>query len=375
MMRVVLSTNSRDRGSTSRTMEAWTRLLPAEDVEPTVTIGGDGPLLTALTSAGVPTRVHPLRILPNKYWPFPFVWGAAKLARTIRSAKASLIHVNEHDNHPIASAAARIAGVPVFTHLRFRPGPDYTRWLFRPSRVPARLFFTSHTQLADSAEALRPYVPEDRWRVLPNGLDFSVVGRDTSHRARLRAAWGLADDSIAIGIACAISIRKRVDHIVRLIARLRARGVDARGFIAGEPHFPSDLPVMDGLKKLAHDLGIGSAITFLGYVEPSEPLYYAWDLCVSTSSYETFGMTVLEAMACRCPVVTYPGGSVAEVVGDSAIVVRDGNEDELFDASLALSTDPGARRALAERGHAHASATYEIRRIVPELAREYRAGI
>ena len=51
MIRVLLATNSRDRGSTSRTLEAWTRLLPAHDVSPIVSIGGSGPLENALREA------------------------------------------------------------------------------------------------------------------------------------------------------------------------------------------------------------------------------------------------------------------------------------------------------------------------------------
>ncbi len=37
-MRILLATNSRDRGSTSRTLESWVRMLPAYGIEPTVTV-------------------------------------------------------------------------------------------------------------------------------------------------------------------------------------------------------------------------------------------------------------------------------------------------------------------------------------------------
>ena len=373
MVRVVLATNSSDRGSTSRTLEAWTRLLPAELIEPIVTVGADGPLLRALRSAGVTARIRPIRFTPRKEWPFPFAFAVARLAATAVAARAQVLHVNEHDHHPVAAHAAALARVPLVTHLRFRPDPDYARWLFRPGRTPARLFFTSRTQMEDSAAAIEPVVPRDRWRVLPNGLDFSVFGRLREQRQILRAQWGIGDDAVALGIACAISPRKRVDHFVRLVASLRDAGVPAYGFIAGQPHFPEDQAVVDGLHRLAAERGITDFIRFLGYVEPSEPLYHAWDLCVSTSAYETFGMTVLEAMACRCAVVTYPGGSVAEIVGDGAIVVPDEDFAALFAATLQLCRDRDARTALAEKGRRYAEVTYDIRRIVPVLAREYRA--
>jgi glycosyltransferase involved in cell wall biosynthesis len=225
----------------------------------------------------------------------------------------------------------------------------------------------------DSAAAIEPFVPRDRWRILPNGLDFSSFGLQHSQRQVLREQWGLRDDAIALGIACAISARKRVDHFIRLVASLRESGVPAYGFIAGQPYFAEDHAVLDALHRLAAELRVDDYVRFLGYVEPSEPLYHAWDLCISTSAYETFGMTVLEAMACDCAVVTYPGGSVAEIVGDGAIVIPDEDFPALLAATLQLCRNREARARLAEKGRRHAETTYDMRRIVPLLAREYRA--
>ena len=371
-MRVVLATNSSDRGSTSRTLEAWARLLPLQGIEPHVTIGGAGPLLGALQSADVPTDVRSLKVIPEWRWPLPFGLAVARFAATLRSSRAQLVHANEHEFHLVPAYAARLTHIPIVTHLRFRPTAEMCAWLFGRGRMPARIFFTSRTQMADSADAMRPAVPEDRWRLIPNGLDFSTFGVNYSHRDRLRREWQLDPDTIAIGTACAISERKRVDHLIRLVARLRARGVKVCGVIAGQPHFPSDRALVEELRKLAHDLGVGDIVRFLGYVEPVEPLYYAWDICVSTSSYETFGMTVLESMACRCPVIAYPGGSVGEVLGDAGCVVPDTDEDALFDTALKLATDDHARQLLGERGRARAERTFDIRTIVPLLAREYR---
>src|SRR6185295_17888916 len=194
-------------------------------------------------------------------------------------------------------------------------------WLFRSPYAPRRLFFTSHTQQRDWGAAIAPFVAADRWRILSNGLDFSRYGSHAGAGRQLRASWALPDDAIAIGTACAIMERKRVDHLIRLVARLREANIPAYGFVAGEPHFPEHRALYADLQALAVSLGMGEYIRFLGYVEPSEPLYHAWDLLVNTSIYETFGMTVLEAMECGCAVVSYPSGSVAEIVGAGARIV------------------------------------------------------
>ena len=371
-MRLLLATNSRDRGSTSRTMEGWVRLLPASGVDPVVTVGGDGPLLSALETAGVDVHTHPIRVFFERRHPWPFLREAARMAWRIRRSRVQLVHVNEHEHYPVVARAAALARVPTVVHLRFRPDAAMCRWLFRPPYTPQRLFFTSQTQMDDSADAVAPVVPRDRWRLVYNGLDLERFGLDPSARARLRGEWHLGPDTLAIGTASSISPRKRLSHFIRLISHLRSSGIDARGFIAGQPYFGEDEEELRALHALTAALDLGDSVTFLGYVEPSEPLYYAWDICVSTSAYETFGMTMLEAMACGCPVVAYPGGSVAEVVGDGGRIVEDGDEEALVRAVRSLAIDPSRRAQAAVAARARAE-RFDLRKSVELLVQEYRA--
>ena len=83
------------------------------------------------------------------------------------------------------------------------------------------------------------------------------------------------------------------------------------------PYFPEDHEELARLRRLVTELSLDDRVGFLGYVEPVKPLYDAWDMCLSTSEDQLFGMTVLESMAVACPVVAYPGGAVEEVVDDA----------------------------------------------------------
>lgn len=370
--RVLLATNSRDRGSTSRTLEAWTRLLPSHGFNPVVTIGGDGPLKTALRQAGALVYEAPIRRLFEWRRPVPFLGAVARLAWRIRATGAQLVHVNEHEHYQVAAYASRLAGVPIVVHIRFRPERAMCEWLFHKPYTPRRVFFTSRTQMDDSAEAVAAVVPRDRFRLVYNGLDFGVFGVERTARERLRAEWGVRHDTVVIGTASSISPRKRLDHVVRLVAALATSGLDVRGVIAGQPYFPEDVEELARLRRLVAELGVEQRVSFPGYVEPAEPLYHAWDLCVSASAYETFGMTVLEAMACGCPVVAYPGGSVAEVLGDGGVLVEDGNFAALLDAARSLACDAAARHRLALKARARAQ-VFDVRRSVDQIAAEYRA--
>ncbi|WP_375467414.1 CmcI family methyltransferase [uncultured Nostoc sp.] len=70
---------------------------------------------------------------------------------------------------------------------------------------------------------------------------------------------------------------------------------------------------------------------------------------VYPSKYEGFGMPIIEAMACGCPVITCPNASIPEVAGEAAIYVNDSNIDELANA-LCEVQKPSVRNSFITRG-------------------------
>jgi glycosyltransferase involved in cell wall biosynthesis len=111
-----------------------------------------------------------------------------------------------------------------------------------------------------------------------------------------------------------------------------------------------------GLLATARELGIAARLRFPGFVaDPDLPaLYAAAEAFVFPSLCEGFGFPPLEAMACGTPVVSADGGSLAEVLGDAALVARAG-DDEALAASLGrVLREPALRADLKSRGLARA---------------------
>jgi len=90
----------------------------------------------------------------------------------------------------------------------------------------------------------------------------------------------------------------------------------------------------------------------IGFVADDElPALYAGAVAfVYPSFYEGFGIPVLEAMACGCPVVCSDVSSLPEVTGEAAMMVDPNNEAELASAISEIAANPGLRKQLTEAG-------------------------
>lgn len=105
------------------------------------------------------------------------------------------------------------------------------------------------------------------------------------------------------------------------------------------------------LENALHDADI-SKIVIKGYVKDEElPKLYSNALCfIYPSLYEGFGLPVLEAMQCGCPVITSNTSSIPEVIGDAGIKINPENNEELIEAYRKMYYDNFYRELASERG-------------------------
>jgi len=102
------------------------------------------------------------------------------------------------------------------------------------------------------------------------------------------------------------------------------------------------------LRGLAEELGIAKNVTWVGGVPLEETVHFyrAADAFVYPSLNETFGLPILEAMACACPVVTSDVSAMPETAGGAALLADPTNPESLADAIVkACGTEQRRLRA------------------------------
>jgi alpha-1,3-rhamnosyl/mannosyltransferase len=127
------------------------------------------------------------------------------------------------------------------------------------------------------------------------------------------------------------------------------------------------------LRQVLRRLRFGSRIQVRRDVRNDElaALYNRAEALVFPSLYEGFGLPVLEAMACGCPVICSNVTSLPEVAGKAALFVEPMDEKALAQAMRRIVEDDNLRQSLAQQGIQRA-ALFDWRKTVAETVLVYR---
>jgi len=196
-------------------------------------------------------------------------------------------------------------------------------------------------------------LPEERTRVLFNGVDLGQFAPDPEARARMRARLGLDGPTLLyVGRVCE---QKGSDLLLDAFAALRARRPELRLVVAGPiGQFDQRDDPRGWRERLAQ-----AGASYLGPVEEEElaAVYNAADVFVMpTRRWEMFGMAAVEAQACGVPVVASDHGGLRETVpGGCGLRFETGSSAALADAVGSLLADEDLRRRLGEEARRRAA--------------------
>ncbi|MGQ9521802.1 MAG: glycosyltransferase family 4 protein [Anaerolineae bacterium] len=312
-------------------------------------------LIQALLSLNPPWRVRlyfrqtPPDIFPEadlRVIPFPRLWTHIRLSWEMALRPPDLLFVPAHVLPPIHPRRSLVTvhdlGYRYFPRAHTRFQWVYldlsTRW---NARAATHVLAVSE---ATRADLVRIYgTPPAKVTVAYPGYDESLTPvRDPAVLAAVRNRYGIPGEYfLYLGT---LQPRKNLARLVEAFSRLSTRAVLV---LAGQKGW-----LADDLFGRIRRLGLEGRVLCTGYVPPEDraPLLSGALAFVFPSLYEGFGLPVLEAQACGCPVICSSTSSLPEVAGDAALQVHPEDVAALADAMARLEDDPDLRRELVERG-------------------------
>lgn len=204
-----------------------------------------------------------------------------------------------------------------------------------------------------TAEFVDSGVPEERITTILNGVDTSVFRPAApGESAELRARIGLPDDALIVVYTGKLNRGKGLEMLLRAWARLTDGGATDMHLVLVGGGANQFLSCESELRDHVRSAGLGSVVTFTGYVTGVADYLRAADVFTLPSDSEALPISLLEALACALPAVVTETGGMPEVVRDGVEgrLVAVGNEDGLIQALEELLTDPVKRQEMGAAG-------------------------
>ena len=300
--------------------------------------------------------------------------GAVTIARTLpalvrylRAKSVAIVHTNDGRTHLSWGLAARLnRSKHLWHHRNDASGFGLRRmapWL--ADRVVAVSKFASPRPGLFSAAG--------KCSVVHSPFDVDkLAGIDRrAARTAVLAEIGCAPDTRLLGYVGTLVERKRPLVFVEAFAALKRMAPDMKlaGLFIG-----NSLNGLDDLaKSRAEALGVGSSIHFLGFRYPGEEWIAALDVLLVPAVDEPLGRTLVEAMLLGTPVVAADSGGTPEAIedGETGLLVRPDEPEELAKACLRLFRDSSLRGHIVETARSKARTLFSIERHVDEITRVY----
>ena len=230
----------------------------------------------------------------------------------------------------------------------------------------ARRFSFLHILTPQLAKQYQPPVfPSGRLYVIPNFVDTTrfVPGSKAAARAEL----GLPQD-LTIVLCCAAIRRfhKRIDNLVQEFA---ASGLADHGvmlLVAGAREADTDEIIAQGEALL------GDRVRFLVDLprDTMPRLYQSADSLVLASDHETFGIVLIEAMACGLPIICNDADSFHYVAGPAGLY-RDLTQRGAIAAAMTAMFQGDTRSGLAQNARGHVEQHFSVPVVLSQIHQMY----
>jgi L-malate glycosyltransferase len=293
---------------------------------------------------------------------------AVKMAEIGRAQSLDVFHVHYAVPHATAAfLATEMIGESAPKIVTTLHGTDTTLLGPNPQYRAAIEHALIHSDAVTTvSESLREQTQEvfqlaREIQVVPN---FFAPSPPRKSRAEIRRELGISEHEFLVVHMSNLRPVKRIDLLLRVIAASSRRDRIRLLILAGGPFSPYE--------SLLDELGLRQQVIIREQAAIVEDYLPAADVGLYTSEKESFGLSILETMFFRKPVVAFRIGGIPEVVGDAAYLHELEDIAGMASSLDALVDSPEAARQLGEGGRARAEKYFSAAHIVPRYESVYR---
>ena len=283
---------------------------------------------------------------------WPAQWGAAWLKRRLGGKAVWMCNdvPNFHEKASVLSGRAIVLWLQYIYDRSQNRKIDLTLFLSNWAENQFKVIYDGPTRVVRSGS--------DPQRFAPGG-----------NRIGIRARFNFAPDDFVLLWLGIFMPHRRLEDAIQAIKLLRFRGAKLKLLLAGSDRsYPE---YFNSLKTLSGNLGVGDLVVFTGKVADGElrDFYCACDAFLFPNEKQTWGLAVLEAMACGRPVLVSRGAAVHEVLTDqeNAILFPARNPQALSEKIELLANDLRLRQEIARNGMALPRTLYNWNRFADQI--------
>lgn len=318
--------------------------------------------------AGIPSR-SPNGVVAHFELPFRSINPFEKLrvykelVEVVTRHKTDIIHAHHRTAGYYAERLCRKKQIPyvVTVHDTWHSVP------FKALHGNAFRNLIAVSEFIKRALVLRFHVPVERVRTIYNGVDPTrFQGVDPENALRFRQKHGARFGEVVISLVGRISRAKGHYDLLEALRRL-PKDLPYRCFIVGEGKDQG------ALQRLACASAVADKVSFCRY-QPNIPLVMsASDIVVLPAHREAFGLTIVEAMLSRRPVIASDAGGIPEIITHNrdGMLFRAGDVSGLAECIANLVADQELRSRLAEEAYRTATKRFLLRNMVDETEQHY----
>ena len=301
--------------------------------------------------------------------------SARSLARFIRKHEIEIVHAHMARDYPLASYAVRRnpgAKLVVTRHVLFPLNRLHSITLSHAARVIAVSEAVARQLRAQGL------VPRERIVVVPNGIDVQRFenARSQFDRIGFCRRWKIPADCLLVGAVGEIKSLKGHEDFARAAAIVARRFPNVHFLIAGKDSSRTG-EHRAALEDLIARLDLTKHVHLVGWLDDVAQFYCALDVLVSASHTESFGLAIVEAMACGTAVVATETEGAREIIqnGESGLLAPIGGIEALARVVMSLLEDETMRRQLRVCARQAAQKRFSLERMVDATETIYRESL